>query len=210
MTDTTGKFAPTAEQDVTRIVLEHPFAWLVTIADGALGATPLPLRPEVDSQGSVAALLGHFARRNPQVEQLKRSPRALALFMGPHGYISSSWLEDRSRSPTWNYAIVQYVVDVEFVEDDAGTVAIMDDMIGAMEAGRPNAWSAREMGARYERLASGIIAFRAVIRGRRATFKLGQDERDSEYLDITRTLRTAGNVEMLEWMQRANPSRPCG
>jgi transcriptional regulator len=203
-----GKFAPTSEQDVTRLVLEHPFAWLVTTTGEAeFAATPLPLRPVVGAQGEVVELLGHFARSNPHVELVRRVPRTLMLFMGPHGYISSSWLRDRTRTPTWNYAAAQYLVDIELIEDAAATNAVVADLVGAMEAGRPNPWSAAEMGPRYDRLVSGIVAFRARLVERRVKFKLGQDERDAEYADITQALDAAGERALLDWMQRANPTR---
>ena len=119
MSAVSQKFAPSSEAEVTRLVLEHPFAWLVTMAsNGDFAATPLPLRPVIDQRGEVSALLGHFARSNPHVELLRRVPRTLILFMGPHGYISSSWLRDRTRTPTWNYASAQYLVDIEFIEND--------------------------------------------------------------------------------------------
>ena len=204
---TPDTFAPPAEADVTRLVREYPLAWVVSAEDGDFLATPLPLRPEVDGDGRVTALLGHFARRNPQVESLRRKPRALLLFLGPHGYVSSSWFGDRTRTPTWNYATVQYVVDVDFIEDRPGTDAVMRDMIDAMEHGRPGAWSMEEAGPRLERLVSGIVAFRATPVERRAKFKLGQDERDSEYRDITAALRRAGDEELLAWMERCAAGR---
>jgi len=210
MSAVSQKFAPPSEADVTRLVLEYPFSWLITMApEGEFAATPLPLRPVIDERGEVSALLGHFARSNPHVTLLRRAPRTLVLFMGPHGYISSSWLADRTRTPTWNYATAQYLVDIELIDDDpAATDEIVGDLIGAMEAKRPGAWSSEEMGSRYARLITGIIAFRAHIRERRVKFKLGQDERDSEYADIMRALATAGGDRtLLEWMQRANPSR---
>jgi transcriptional regulator len=207
MSAATDKFSPPSEADVTRLVLEHPFAWLVTAHMGEFAATPLPLRPVVDEQGSIAELLGHFARRNPHVELLRRAPRTLVLFMGPHGYISSSWFADRTRTPTWNYAMAQYVVDIEFTDDPVITEQVVRDLVGAMEAGRPREWSKDEMGARYDRLVTGIIAFRAHIVERRVKFKLGQDERDAEYGDIARALGAAGESELLEWMHRCNPAR---
>jgi Transcriptional regulator len=202
-----GKFSPPTEADVTRLVLEHPFAWLVTAHDGDFAATPLPLRPVIDEHGTITTLLGHFARANPHVELLRRVPRTLVLFMGPHGYISSSWFGDRTRTPTWNYAAAQYVVDIEFVEEGAETDAIVRDLIAAMERDRPGAWSMEEMGPRYARLVSGIVAFRARVVERRVKFKLGQDERDAEYADITRALDAAGETALLEWMQHCNASR---
>lgn len=207
MTAAPGKFGPPSDADVTRLVLEHPFAWLVTVHGQEFAATPLPLRPVLDEQGSVAALLGHFARNNPHVELLRRAPRTLVLFLGPHGYVSSSWFADRTRTPTWNYATAQYLVDIEFTEDAGVTEAVLRDLIGEMEGGRPQAWSLDEMGPRYQRLVSGIIAFRARIVERRVKFKLGQDERDAEFAEILRALAAAGDDELHEWMQRCNPAR---
>jgi transcriptional regulator len=207
MTAAAGKYSPPSEADVTRLLVEHPFAWVVSHAAGEFAATPLPLRPVVDGHGAITEVLGHFARRNPHVELLRRAPRALLLFMGPHGYVSSSWLADRTRAPTWNYATAQFVVDVEFTDDPAATGAILRDLIEAMEQGRPQAWSADDMGARYDRLLGGIVAFRARVVEQRVKFKLGQDERDAEYADITRALTAAGGGELLEWMQHCNATR---
>lgn len=206
--ETDARYAPPTEADVTRLVVEHPFAWLVTAEGGDFAATPLPLRPAIAADGSVSALLGHFSRRNPHVELLLRVPRTLVLFMGPHGYVSSSWFRDRTRTPTWNYAYVQYLVDVKFTDDPAATDACVRDLVGAMESHRPRPWSMEESGERYRGLVRGIIAFRADIVARRVKFKLGQDERDSEYADIAAALSASGQGELLQWMQRCNPRRP--
>jgi transcriptional regulator len=202
-----GVFAPPSEADVTRLIHEYPFAWLASAGAGGLHATPLPLRPEIDADGRVVALLGHFARGNPQVELLRREPRTLVLFMGPHGYVSSSWFADRTRTPTWNYVTVQYLVDVQFIDDPVRTEAIMRDLVDAMESGRPGGWSMDEAGPRRERLLPGIVAFRAQIVERRAKFKLGQDERDSEYRDIRAALSVAGEDDLLAWMERCAKGR---
>jgi predicted FMN-binding regulatory protein PaiB len=202
-------FAPPSERDVTRLVLEFPFAWVVTAAEDDFAATPLPIRPVLDAGDRVTALVGHFARANPQVELLRRHPRALVLFMGPQGYISASWMRDRTRTPTWNYAMVQYVVDIELVEDEARTDALMRDLVDAMETGRENPWSIEDMGGRYRSLAAGVVAFHAHLRERRARFKLAQDERSTEYADILRALGDGGQDTLRAWVEEANLGRTC-
>jgi len=202
-------FAPPSERDVTRLVLEHPFAWVVTAADGEMAATPLPVRPVLHPDGHVLSLRGHFARANPQVELIRRHPRALIMFMGPHGYIAGSWMRDRSRAPTWNYATVQYLVDIELVEDEARTDALMRDLVDAMEMGRDEPWSIDEMGGRYRTLRVGVIGFHAHLRERRAKFKLGQDERSTEYADILGALRAEGQESLRSWIEEANLGRTC-
>ena len=188
-------------------MLEHPLAWVISMSADDYCATSLPLRPVLGSDGRVEQFLGHFARSNNHCELVRRQPRALLLFRGPHAYISPSWFTDRTQAPTWNYESAQYVVDIEFLESEGELDAVLQDLIGAMEAGRPNAWNAAEMGPRYRRLASGIVAFRAPIIERRAKYKLGQDERDDVYAEILRALEANGSTELSEWMRRANPDR---
>jgi transcriptional regulator len=207
MSSVSGVFAPPSELDVTRLVLEHPLAWVVTSGGGEYAATPLPLRPVVGEQGEVVELLGHFARSNPHHELARRVRPTLVLFSGPHGYVSPSWLRDRTRFPTWNYAYVQYLVDIRYTEDLAETKEILRDLVGAMERDRTDAWAIEEGGARYDKLVHGIIAFRARILERRVKFKLAQDERAGEYADIVQALEAAGERELLEWTRRSNAGR---
>jgi predicted FMN-binding regulatory protein PaiB len=155
-------------------------------------------------------LLGHMSRANPLVAALQARPRALAMFMGPQGYVSPSWMADRTQAPTWNYASAQFVVDVTFTGTDAELDPLMSDLVGAMESQRPRAWSAGEMGPRYRKLADRVIGFHAAVRAARVKFKLGQDERDDVYGDIVRGLAAEGRNELLEWMQRSNPGRTPG
>jgi len=208
MSSVPGLYAPPSERDVTRLVLEHPLAWLVTSGGGEYAATPLPLRPVVGEQGEVVALLGHFARSNPHHDLARRLRPTVVLFSGPRGYVSPSWMRDRTRFPTWNYAYVQYLVDIEYTDDPAETRAILADLVGAMERDRPKAWSIEEGGPRYEKLVHGIVAFRARILERRVKFKLAQDERAGEYADIVEALESSSQHELLEWTRRCNATRP--
>jgi len=149
--------------------------------------------------------LGHFARSNDHVAFLKRIPRAAMLVLGPHGYISPSWMNDRTQAPTWNYASAQFLVEVEFFEDPQQIEAHLHDLVAAMEAGRPRRWSVEEMGRRYQSLSQRVIGFRANVRAIRAKFKLGQDERDDVFRDIIADLEQSSEQdELLEWMQQFN------
>jgi transcriptional regulator len=199
-------FAPRSAEQVLRLVIENPLAWVVSDGEGGFRATPLPLRPRV-AAGRIEALEGHMARSNPQYAALMRDGRALVLFSGPQGYISPSWVSDRSWAPTWNYAVVQFLVNVAFDETPARLDAHLDDLVTAMERGRPGAWSIPEMGARYDRIRRHIVPFEAKVVEQRAKFKLGQDERDSIYADIIAGVEKSGEDELLAWMRELNPRR---
>jgi transcriptional regulator len=189
--------------DIADLIAAYPLAWVVSQAgEGSPAATPLPLLAVAGDDGRIVKLIGHFARRNPQVALLEREPRALLLFEGPHGYVSPSWISDRTWAPTWNYAVIRIEADIRF--DPELTDRALEDLVRRMEAGRPHAWSIADMGARYARLRSGIVAFEAHVRRLDHEFKLGQDERPEVYAEI---LAQVGDPELVGWMQRMNPER---
>jgi predicted FMN-binding regulatory protein PaiB len=191
-------FAPRSEADVLKLVTDHPLAWVV----GAGGfPTPLPMRPKLDEQGRLVGLIGHFARRNPQADALRAAGRASFLFMGANGYVSPSWVGDRTWGPSWNYASAAFDCDLEFFDDAESLDALLKDLVGAMEAGRDGAWSVEEMGPRYDRLLGGIVGFNAAIRARQTVFKLGQDERDLVFGELLTGLRADGNASLADAME---------
>ncbi|HWE45666.1 MAG TPA: FMN-binding negative transcriptional regulator [Caulobacteraceae bacterium] len=192
-------YAPRSNDDVARLVLEHPLAWVVSGGDG-LSATALPIRPVFGANGAVVELLGHYPRKHPQAAALRAQPGALFLFMGPHGYVSPSWFSDRNQAPTWNYVSVQIEADVRFIDDDLELRAVLEDLVQATEQGRPNPWSLDEVGTRYTQLAARIIPFRAAVRAVRGRFKLGQDERNDTFSEILTGLAREGRSELHDWM----------
>ena len=191
---------------VAALVKSHPFANVISGAGEHLLATALPLLLECDEQGN-PYLLGHFAKVNPQVQQLKQDPCALIIFQGPNAYISPSWFDDRTQAPTWNFATVHYSVEISFQEDDASSRYAVEALSAQMERGRPNAWSVGDMGDRYQRLLPGIVAFRAYIRARSVKFKLGQNERLLELEQTLIGLEKAKLDELLGMMKFANRTR---
>ena len=106
-------------------------------------------------------------------------------------------MSNRTWAPTWNYAVVQFLVTIAFDETPARLDAHLDDLVGAMERGRPRAWQPSEMGARYETLKRRIVPFEAKVVEQRAKFKLGQDERDAVFAEITAALARSESEELL-------------
>jgi transcriptional regulator len=83
-------------------VTAYPFATVVTQGEGGLGVSHLPLL--VGARGDV--LRGHLARENQQLGHLAAGAEALAIFHGPHGYVSPSVYAVQPSVPTWNYVVV--------------------------------------------------------------------------------------------------------
>lgn len=190
-------FAPRNTQDIADFVREQVFGLVVTHDDQGYISTPLPLLAETEPDGEVHAIIGHFARANPHVSRLERQPRALISFLGPHGYVAPEWVGNPRWAPTWNYQLAEFEVEIELQPDRGGEAIQM--LVDAMESGKPAPWNPAAMGDRYAVLAERVIAFRALVTGRRARFKLGQDEDRATFAEI---LEGMGDTPLAAAMRR--------
>lgn len=204
------RFAPRAPVDLADLAAAYPLAWLVSADAGAFLASPLPLLPVAGPDGAPVAFVGHCALANPQLRMLERCPRALALFLGPHGYLSPASMGDRSQAPTWNYASAAFTVDVALRPGRDAADRAIRLLVEAVERDRPAPWRVEELGARYERLLAGVMAFDARVVDAQGRFKLGQDERDDVYAALLSSLACPGGAPLAAWMRRFNPGRPPG
>jgi transcriptional regulator len=196
-------FAQWTDGDIVDLIDQFPLAWVVSGNPG-FNATPLPILVETDETGRPSHLVGHFAKSNAQVEQIRGVPRTLFLFTGPHGYVSPELVTTtRNWGPTWNYATARLVADVQF--DEGLNDEALERLVGKMEQGRQLPWTRAELGPRYDRMKQAIIAFRASIISIEARFKLGQDERPEVLSDL---LSGFGDSEIAIWMRRFNADRP--
>lgn len=122
---------------------EARLAQLVTATEAGLIATPLPLFLAPD-EGPHGTLYGHVARAN---EQWKLPPigDAMALFMGPHAYVTPNWYPSKQEHhkvvPTWNYVAVHAYGPVEFFEDSQRLLAVVTRLTNLHEQGNAAPWA---------------------------------------------------------------------
>src|SRR5262249_33415241 len=97
------------ESDLARIhklVRAYPFATVVHSGAHGFDANHLPLLLD-EKRGPEGTLRGHVARANPLWRELDGSREVLAIFHGPHAYVSSNfYAKPEEHVPTWNYAVV--------------------------------------------------------------------------------------------------------
>jgi transcriptional regulator len=122
-------FKITDESIAYDIIKEHGFATLISQHNGMPLATHLPLLLNKEN----TYLYGHFARPNPQWKDIE-SQTVLAIFHGPHCYISPSWYETNQAVPTWNYVTVHVYGEVELVEEEAEVMDSLQDLVTKYEA----------------------------------------------------------------------------
>ena len=93
----------------------YPFATFVSNCGDLPAVSHIPFTIEI--QENQVYLRGHLAKANPHWEGLPE--KGLAIFNGPHGYISPEWYENNEQVPTWNFGVVHAAGNLSLVEDPA-------------------------------------------------------------------------------------------
>jgi transcriptional regulator len=155
----------------------YSFATLISDVEGSPFATHLPLL--IDPAQS--ALLGHVARANPQWRTFDGKTECLAIFSGPHAYISPTWYAVSSAVPTWNYSAV-HVYGRPVVVDAAVTSDIIDALVAKYESPQTEPWPNELPTDFRERLMAAIVGFEMPIERIEGKFKLGQNRSEADQL----------------------------
>ena len=179
---------------VARLMHDHPFATLVTPTspEPRVSHVPLLLVSDCEPHGT---LIGHMARANPHWSHFG-SGASLAVFHGPHAYVSPSWYAQPAiQVPTWNYAVVHVHGRAEIVADRTETLATLQKMVARFEGSRPAPWRLQLEGARLEAMVGAIVAFRIDIERIDAKFKLSQNRDEADRRRVASALRSEGYAD---------------
>lgn len=149
------------------VIRDNPFGLLIGELEGAPFATHLPFLLDGDR------LLSHFARGNPHWKSIDGRAEMLAVFSGPHAYVSPRWYEAEQAVPTWNYVAVHVYGAPRVIEDPVRVRDLLDRLVTEYEG---DAWSLGGRDADFtERMSRGIVAFEMPIERIEGKFKLSQN-----------------------------------
>lgn len=182
------------------IVRSHPFATLITsVAGREPHITHLPLLLLGDEQ-----LTGHMARANPHWQAFGQG-HTVAVFLGPHAYISPQWyVEPQREVPTWNYATVHVQGRPTLIEDMTAKLAVLDATSAAFETGE-NPWQRQLDAVRLAALLDAIVAFQIPLTRIETKIKMNQNKSAQNRVQVIAGLRASGQPDALataDYMQQ--------
>jgi len=194
-----------AEPDLTTLhdfIEQNSFGLLVSEVDGLPFASHLPLLLE-RTTGPHGTVVGHMARANPQWRNAG-GQTALAIFSGPHAYISPTWYEAEQVVPTWNYAAVHVYGRVKVVEDEDALLEIVQETVRVYEQAMPQPWSFDGSSAFVKRMLAQIVGFRIEIVKIEGKWKLNQNhpvERRKKVINALRDRRDENAKAVADMME---------
>lgn len=191
------------QEEIKQFLQENSFGLLINQTDGKLCATHIPLELDINKEGK-EILHGHIAKENPQWKGFAENDAVLAVFTGPHSYISSSWYDHENVS-TWNYIAVHVYGKIRIVEGDA-VLASLKKLVDKYEQNSANPIQVENLSDRTMRQVRGIVAFEIEITEIQATKKLSQNRDDKNHENIINELQ---NTQETGAIAIANEMKKC-
>lgn len=187
------------------LMRRHAFGTLIsTAADGELFVSHVPFVTQ--DEGGQVRVLGHVARANPQARALERATRTIAVFNGPHAYVSPGWYQNHPSVPTWNYAVVHAHGRVRMM-DEAELHVLLMTLSAHYEAGRTKPWRMGELPPAYvDSMLKHIVGFEIEVERLEGKFKLSQN-RAAEVPRVIAALEAEGEGELAGMMRDHTPHK---
>jgi transcriptional regulator len=185
-------FAETDPETLRRFVAEHSFATLVSVDGDEPFASHLPLLWDREPQPH-GRLVGHMARANPQWRHTD-GRRVLAVFHGPHAYVSPTWYEAVNVVPTWNYAAVHLTGVLRIDEDRDRLRELVRRTVQHYEAPLPQPWFPDSPDPEFaEKLLDAIVGFTVEVDRVEGKWKLSQNHAAERRRKVVAALQATGD-----------------
>ena len=149
---------------------------------------------EINSEGE-EVLMGHISKENPQWTTFESDDQVLAVFTGPHSYISPSWY-DHENVPTWNYTAVHVYGKIKIIEGDA-VIDSLTKLVDKYEQNSKCPVRVADFSKKTMMQTRGIVAFEIKIEEIQAQNKLSQNRDDKNHANIISELEKTENPQSM-------------
>jgi transcriptional regulator len=173
------------------LIQAYSFGVLVSVHEGLPIASHLPFLYD-RHVGKNGRLIGHMARGNPQWKSLADGQTVLAIFQGPHAYISPAWYESPG-VPTWNYAVAHLYGKATLVEDQHALEKVVQRLTAFHEQDDREAGAPGVSPEIWSRLLGMIVGFEIEVTEIQGKFKLNQNRSREDQRRVAETLARGGS-----------------
>ena len=185
-------FEQSDPQAIADAIAQNPLATLVTRDGEDLVADHVPLLLE----GSPAAggrLIGHGAIANDLWRRAGEGARVLAVFQGPHAYVSPNWYPSKREHhrvvPTYNYVTVQVNGTLHASQDPAVKRRAVEALTARMESTQPAPWKVADAPPDYlETMLAAIVAIELRVDRVQAKWKVSQNRSADDRAGVAEAL----------------------
>lgn len=179
-------FKEKEKAEIIAFMKKNSFAIITGMGENFPVATQIPL--EVEEKDGKLFLHGHIMKKTDHHLAFEKNNNVLVLFTGPHCYVSASWYNNPQTASTWNYMTVHAKGKIIFTDDD-GTYEAVKSITNKYEGTATKA-AFNNMPKEYVLpLIKAIVGFSIEIEKLENVFKLSQNKKHDEQLNIITQLR---------------------
>lgn len=174
------------------LIAENAFGLLMSTVGNQEGAPELSHIPMifVDDGTEYGRIIGHVAKANSHWKSFDSKTPALAVFSGPHAYISPNWYANAALVPTWNYAAVHVHGVPVAVTDDIRAEEILRLLVAAFEYDGTGNWSMDQLPEGHlGRQLKGIVAFEIPVTRYEIKVKMSQNRSADDVAGVVSALK---------------------
>ena len=187
-------FRETDLDRIAELIERNAFGMLVTAPDGSPFVSHLPFIFE-RSAADNGKLFCHMARANPQWQHCSSGGNVLAVFQGPHAYVSPSWYASEG-VPTWNYAVVHLRGKARLIESEPELWALVERLTHIYEDNRSSPWRPDPAADGHRKMLKAIVGLEIQVTDIEAKFKLSQNRSLQDRQNVIQAL--AQSVKQME------------
>ena len=169
---------------------DHPFVTLIgSDNSGRIEATQIPVL--VEEKGGRLFIYGHIARKSDHHQAFEENPNVLALFTGPHTYVSGTWYSGNpQQASTWNYIAIHARGQIKFL-DETALIELLKKLSLHFENNNTESSTIYDnLPLEYkEKLIKAILAFEIEVTEMDNVHKLSQNRDEKSYDNIVQQLK---------------------
>lgn len=181
------------QEVVLKFMRDHPFVFLTGVNEvNKPVATQVPVF--IDEKDGKLCLTGHIMRNTDHHKAFEQNPNVLAVFTGPHVYVSGTWYSNPQQASTWNYMSVHAKGTIRFGNED-DLIAILKRLTLHYENNNPASTTIFDnLPSEYTGpLMKAIVAFEVEITSVENVFKLSQNRDEKSFHNIMSKLNEQGS-----------------
>ena len=177
---------------ILRFIHEHPFTFISGCDENNKPvATQVPVF--IEEREGKYFLTGHVMRNTDHHKAFEKNPEVLAVFTGPHTYVSATWYSNPHQASTWNYMSVHAKGKIKFLGEQ-GLIDVLKKLSLHYEKDNHSSSTIFDnLKPEYKApLMKAIVAFEIEIEDIEHVFKLSQDRDEASYHNIIAKLTEQG------------------
>lgn len=186
-------FKANNDAEVLAFMKAHPFITLCGVAEnGSPVATHIPVL-FAEKEGKLW-LRAHIMRKQDHTVAFEKNNQVLAIFQGPHTYISAQNYSPQNVASTWNYKAVHVKGILHFLNEE-DLLQVLQDLTTHFENNHDSPASVKYMDSNYlTSMMKAIVAFEVEILDIQHVFKMSQNKDEETQQRIIHSLEK-GNEE---------------